>query len=179
MLEKEKLVEEIWSYVVDNLDRNKISKLISYPFPLIFHAARKENIKFLRKLTDKRPDILWEVDERKQTIFHVAVYNGQEKIVQLLSEMRSQNDPRVFLTDKNGNTILHLAAMVQGNDVDVSKSKNDNSNNDGSNVIFGTAFQLQQRLRWFKVSIRTSLLCKSLGFLCLIHEMFHDIESRK
>lgn len=101
-LEKEKLVEEIWSYVVDNLDRNKISKLISYPFPLIFHAARKENIKFLRKLTDKRPDILWEVDERKQTIFHVAVYNGQEKIVQLLSEMRSQNDPRVFLTDKNG-----------------------------------------------------------------------------
>lgn len=118
------------------MDRNKISKLISYPFPLIFHAARKENIKFLRKLTDKRPDILWEVDERKQTIFHVAVYNGQEKIVQLLSEMRSQNDPRVFLTDKNGNTILHLAAMVQGNDVDVSKSKNDNSNNDGSNVIF-------------------------------------------
>lgn len=160
------------------MDRNKISKLISYPFPLIFHAARKENIKFLRKLADKRPDILWEVDKRKQTIFHVAVYNGQEKVVQLLSEMCSQNDPRVFLTDKNGNTILHLSAMVEGNDIDGSKANND-SNNDGSNVIFGTAFQLQQRLRSFKMSIRTSLLCKSLGFLCLIHELFHDIESRK
>ena len=156
------------------MDTNKISKLISYPFPLIFHAARKENIEFLRKLADKRPDILWEVNERKQTIFHVAVYNGQEKIVQLLSEMRSQNDPRVFLTDKNGNTILHLAAMVQGNDIDGSKA-----NNDGSNVIFGAAFQQQKRLSSFKVSIRTSLLCKSLGFLCLIHELFHDIESRK
>lgn len=83
------------------MDRNKISKLISYPFPLIFHAARKENIKFLRKLADKRPDILWEVDKRKQTIFHVAVYNCRGKVLQLLSEMCSQNDPRVFLTDKN------------------------------------------------------------------------------
>lgn len=160
------------------MDRNKISKLISYPFPLIFHAVRKENIEFLRKLADKRPDILWEVDKRKQTIFHVAVYNCRGKVLQLLSEMCSQNDPRVFLTDKNGNTILHLSAMVEGNDIDGSKANND-SNNDGSNVIFGTAFQLQRRLRWFKVSIRTSLLCKSLGFLCLIHELFHDIESRK
>lgn len=148
--DKEKLVEEIWSYVVGNLDRNEISKLISHPFPLIFHAAGKENIEFLRKLADKLADILWEVDKRKQTIFHVAVYNRQKKIVKLLSEMRSQNDPRVFLTDENGNTILHLAAMVQGNDIDGSKSNNYNPNNDGSSVIFGTAFQLQQRLRWFK-----------------------------
>lgn len=115
----------------------KISKLIGSPWQLIFVAAEQGNIEFLSILIREYPDLIWKVDEKQCSIFHVAVLNRQENIFNLIYQIGSIKDLIVMYEDKEKNNILHLAGML--------------APPDRLNIVSGAALQMQREVLWFKV----------------------------
>lgn len=103
----------------------------------LFTAARLGNYKFIIELLSMYPDITWDRDDNKHTIFHIAVMHRQENVYNLLYEVGSKK--LLGLTDNLGNNILHLAAKKP--------------EQDRLNFVSGAALQMQRELLWFKVHI--------------------------
>ncbi|KAL8093738.1 hypothetical protein AgCh_035574 [Apium graveolens] len=101
---------------------------------LQFAAARLGNHKFIIEILRLCPDLTWETDYSKHTIFHIAVLHRQENVYSLLSEFGSK---KLATIDRHGNNILHLAAKLpaQGR----------------LNIVSGAALQMQRELMWFKL----------------------------
>lgn len=101
---------------------------------LLFIAARLGNYKFIIELLKLYPEIAWDRDDNKYTIFHVAVINRHENVYNLLYELGSK---KLGTLDKDKNNILHLAAKkpAQGR----------------LTIVSGAALQMQRELLWFKV----------------------------
>ncbi|KAJ4702508.1 Ankyrin repeat family protein [Melia azedarach] len=142
IIETEKLkalqiVERIWKIVILSSD-SQISKLIAEPRKLIFDAAERGNVEFLCILIREYPDILRKIDGTKNryTIFHIAVKNRQADIFKLIYEIGSMMNLLFKFEDKEGNNILHLAAML--------------APPDRLNIVSGAALQMQRELLWFK-----------------------------
>ncbi|KAJ4702459.1 Ankyrin repeat family protein [Melia azedarach] len=129
------LVERLWEQVI-LLSDLKISKLIGSPWQLIFVAAEQGNIEFLSILIREYPDLIWKVDEKQCSIFHVAVLNRQENIFNLIYQIGSIKDLIVMYEDKEKNNILHLAGML--------------APPDRLNIVSGAALQMQREVLWFK-----------------------------
>ena len=106
---------------------------------VLFLAAEVGNIEFLVKLIRFDFDLLWERNEDKKNIFHIAVEKRHESIFILLSELDSVGDIIVSGILGGRNNILHLAAGV--------------APQDKLNAISGVALQMQRELLWFKVHI--------------------------
>lgn len=106
------------------------------------------NHKFIIELLSLCPDITWEIDENKHTIFHVAVKHRQENVYNLLYELGSK---KLEVVDNDGNNILHLAAMLP--------------KQNRLNIVSGAAFQMQRELLWFQVDIPK--ISNSMIYLCL------------
>ncbi|CAA2966409.1 ankyrin repeat-containing At5g02620-like [Olea europaea subsp. europaea] len=103
----------------------------------IFHdAAKIGNVEFLTLLTHSYPDLIWEVNEEKHSIFHVAVINRQEKVFSLIYQTGANKDLITLLNDGEKNNILHLA----GERAPPSRL----------NIVSGAALQMQRELLWFK-----------------------------
>lgn len=128
---------------------------------LQFAAARLGNYKFITEIFKLCPDLEWNQDHKKHTIFHIAVKHRQENVYNLLHEI---GPAKLGTIDHLGENILHLAARLPGQG--------------RLNIVSGAALQMQRELLWFKVhnlcflhSIRIvlSLACRELVVLILIN----------
>ncbi|KAI3506059.1 hypothetical protein L1887_28414 [Cichorium endivia] len=108
----------------------------SYPSRVIFIAAKMGNTRFIIELIQSYPDLIWKVDDKGQTIFHIAIKRRHAKIYNLLYEIGSMKDLITPIKDKNGNNMLHLVAKS-------AKPKRFQN-------VSGVALQMQRELLWFK-----------------------------
>ncbi|KAG7580674.1 Ankyrin repeat [Arabidopsis suecica] len=93
----------------------EISPLVSCKGPKglnALHAAVDSDIVstgFLRKLMEKRPEMIKQVDVIGWTPLHYSVWLGKTKITQLLLQ---QDSSAAYISDKKGQCALHLAAST-------------------------------------------------------------------
>ncbi|MFS7941224.1 putative ankyrin repeat-containing domain superfamily [Helianthus anomalus] len=98
------------------------------------------NTKFLTELIRQYPDLIWDLNDDSQSIFHLAVKHRHEGIYNLLYETGSMKNFITRRRDIHDNNMLHLAGMGASKErlADVS----------------GAALQMQRELLWFKVHIQ-------------------------
>ncbi|CAL5352463.1 unnamed protein product [Camellia sinensis] len=105
-------------------------------FEAVFNAIKHGNVEFVKEILTAYPDIVWILDKDERNIFLYAVLQRQEKIFTLLHKMGPKKNIVTTSLDKDGNTILHHAAMLSPS-----------SHLDG---ISGAALQMQRELQWFE-----------------------------
>ena len=133
------LVRGLWKEILVRLPNLEVNKLINRPSRLLFEAAEVGNFQFLVELISTYPDLVWDVDEKNRTIFHIAVLNRHANIFNLIHEIGSIKDVIITFEDDDNNNILHLAATLPPSHK--------------LNPELGGILQLQQELSWFKVRI--------------------------
>ncbi|TYJ99338.1 ankyrin repeat-containing protein [Cucumis melo var. makuwa] len=131
-----KMVELMWSVVLNVIPENKVSDFMMNPSSMLHEAARVGNVEFLKVLTNEYPDLAWNVDGGRKSIFHVAVENRQASVFSLIYEMGEFLDYLPYYFDEENMSLLELAAQMP-----------DPSH---LNRISGAAFQMHRELLWFK-----------------------------
>lgn len=107
------LVNFLWNTLLENIDsKSKILDIISEPSHLLFDAAEVGNFGFLSELISAHPSLIWEVDDKKQSIIHTAVSHRHSSIFNLIHEIGSAKDVILSYIVQENNTILHLAAKL-------------------------------------------------------------------
>lgn len=132
------VTQKAWNEVIKQ-DETQISELIGYPSRLLFVAAEMGNVEFLITLILSYPDVIWKVDEKNRSIFHIAIECRHEEIFKLIHEVGAIKDLIASYTDKEQNNMLHLAAKI--------------APPDRLNCVSGAALQMQRELLWFEVII--------------------------
>ncbi|XP_022858912.1 ankyrin repeat-containing protein NPR4-like [Olea europaea var. sylvestris] len=128
------LANRLWEQI-PKLSYSNITKLVKET--RIFHdAAKIGNVELLTLLTHSYPDLIWEVNKEKHSIFHIAVINRQEKVFNLIYQIGANKDLITLLDDSKKNNILHLAGEI------APPSR--------LNIVSGAALQMQRELLWFK-----------------------------
>ncbi|KAK9989410.1 hypothetical protein SO802_029649 [Lithocarpus litseifolius] len=127
----------IWKKVLKRSDE-EISDLIRRPSGVLFDAAMSGNIEFLALLLRNYPDLLWEVNEKGQTIFHVAVLHRHVEVFNLIKNIGAAKEYIVGYIDADKNDMLHLAGMLP----QVERLGAPRAN-----------LQMQRELLWFKVDV--------------------------
>ncbi|KAK0578786.1 hypothetical protein LWI29_016170 [Acer saccharum] len=137
--EARKLLEVLWEKIVNHLDYNQISELITTPSTLISDAAKEGNFEFISILISKLPNAILNVDKNGYTLFHTAVEYRHENIFELIDKNPSIKNVIVALKvgKEEKNTILHLAAKLP-------------PEQNRLKVIAGAALQMQREMWWFK-----------------------------
>ncbi|KAF8030338.1 hypothetical protein BT93_E2702 [Corymbia citriodora subsp. variegata] len=130
-----KLAELIWGKV-SLLDDGGIKKLLREPSRLLITAAELGNYGFLTVLSHLHPELLWKFEDRKQSIFHVAVAHRHKEIFRLIYDNGADKDMIAAYIDENDNNMLHLAGKL------APPSR--------LNVDSGAALQMRRELLWFK-----------------------------
>ncbi|XP_021750389.1 ankyrin repeat-containing protein ITN1-like [Chenopodium quinoa] len=130
-----KVTEIAWKKVIEE-DEDMVSDLVNRPWRLLFVAAKMGNADFLRTLIYIYPDVIWKVDEKNRTIFHIAVEYRHEEIFKLIHEFGSIKDLIASYRDQEENNMLHLAAKL--------------APADRLNCVSGAALQMQRELLWFE-----------------------------
>lgn len=130
------LVKLLWKNVILMQDEDISRLMTAKSGKLIFIAAKQGNVEFLTTLIASYPDLVLKVNDNNYTIFHEAVLNRHIDIFKLIYEIGSIKNFINSNKDKEGNNILHLAA------ISVPSRLND---------IPGPALQLQRELQWFEV----------------------------
>ncbi|KAK4564350.1 hypothetical protein RGQ29_006427 [Quercus rubra] len=105
------LIERIWEQVLQRSD-DEILDLIRRPSGVLFDAALSGNVEFLALLLCKYPDLLWEVNEKEQSVFHVAVMHRHFHVFNLIYNIGAAKDYIVGNVDVDKNNMLHLAGML-------------------------------------------------------------------
>ncbi|KAK9062085.1 hypothetical protein SSX86_019270 [Deinandra increscens subsp. villosa] len=103
---------------------------------VLFIAAEMDNTKFIVELVHRYPDLMWKVNDNKQTIFHIAIKERREGVYNLLYEIGSMKDMITPLIDVDGNNMLHLAGK--------------SALKERLADVCGAALQMQRELLWFK-----------------------------
>ena len=85
------LLERIWEQVLQQSDE-EISDLISRPSGVLFDAAMSGNVEFLALLLCEYPVLLWEVNEKGQSVFHVAVLHRHVHVFNLIYNIGAIKD---------------------------------------------------------------------------------------
>ncbi|KAG8639674.1 hypothetical protein MANES_14G165800v8 [Manihot esculenta] len=129
------LVKLLWKNVILMQDEDISRLMTAKSGKLIFIAAKQGNVEFLTTLIASYPDLVLKVNDNNYTIFHEAVLNRHIDIFKLIYEIGSIKNFINSNKDKEGNNILHLAA------ISVPSRLND---------IPGPALQLQRELQWFE-----------------------------
>ncbi|PWA95269.1 hypothetical protein CTI12_AA051640 [Artemisia annua] len=117
-----------------------------YPWRVLFLAAEVGNSVFIYEVIRLYPELLLEVNDTNQSIFHVAVSCRREDIFSLLYEVGSTKDRILTLEDKNGNNMLHLAGILTER---VEQNRSD--------YIPGAAQKLQRELLLYKVGTMATI----------------------
>ncbi|KAJ0789347.1 putative ankyrin repeat-containing domain, PGG domain, ankyrin repeat-containing domain superfamily [Helianthus annuus] len=94
------------------------------------------NMRFIIELIRSNPDLIWKVDDKGNTIFHLAVKHRQKNIYNLIYEIGAMKDLITPVTNKKGNNMLHMVAK---------KAKQNQIQN-----VSGAALEMQRELSWFK-----------------------------
>ena len=105
---------------------------------VLFIATEVDNVEYLVELIHFDFDLLWKIDHKKRSMFHIAVEKRHESIFNLLV-VGSIRDLLADRINEYGNNILHLAAGL--------------APEEKLNAISGAALQMQRELLWFKVLI--------------------------
>jgi hypothetical protein len=126
--------------MVGILDKQFSSKLAHYGMvTLIYDAAKVGNVEFLILFARSYPDLLWQIDENKMSIFHYAISYRHEHVFNLIYEIGAKKDTlATYVTLGDENNMLHLAGEL--------------APLDRLNIVSGAALQMQRELLWFKVS---------------------------
>ena len=132
----------IWKKVLKRSDE-EISDLIRRPSGVLFDAAMSGNVEFLALLLRNYPDLLWEVNEKGQTIFHVAVLHRHVEVFNLIKNIGAAKEYIVGYIDADKNNMLHLAGMLP----QVERLGAPRAN-----------LRMQRELLWFKVFLTTKSL---------------------
>ncbi|KAF7848559.1 hypothetical protein BT93_L1846 [Corymbia citriodora subsp. variegata] len=130
-----KLLELIWEEV-SSLDDGAFKELLRELSRLLITATELGNYGFLTVLSRRHPELLWEFDDRKQSIFHVAVAHRHEEIFRLIYDIGAHKDMIAAYKDENDNNMLHLAGKL------APPSR--------LNIDSGAALQMRRELLWFK-----------------------------
>ncbi|KAH8518789.1 hypothetical protein H0E87_000593 [Populus deltoides] len=80
--------------------------------PLRQPSSKAGNFQFLAELISSYPDLIWETDEEKQSMFHIAVLHRHASIFNLIYELGSMKDVITAYKDHMGNNMLHLVAKL-------------------------------------------------------------------
>ena len=131
------LVKGLWEAILVESTDLEIEQIIHSPSNLLFAAAELGNFQFLVELIRSYPDLIWETDEKNQTIFHIAVLNRHASIFNLIHDIGLTKDVILTFEDDENNNILHLAATLPPSHK--------------LNCEQGGIFQLQEEISWFKV----------------------------
>ncbi|XP_054802454.1 ankyrin repeat-containing protein NPR4-like isoform X2 [Prosopis cineraria] len=132
------LVHFLWRGVLDQVDSIlDMRKIINEPSRLLFDATKIGNFDFLAELMKSYPDIIWELDDKKRSIIHIAVLYRHPAIFNLIHDISGNKDIILSFTDtEDGNNILHLAAKL--------------APADRLELVSGAAFQMKLELLWFE-----------------------------
>ncbi|CAA2955492.1 ankyrin repeat-containing At5g02620-like [Olea europaea subsp. europaea] len=103
---------------------------------VLYDAAKIGNVEFLTLLIQTFPDLIWRIDSRRSSIFHVAVINRQEKVYSLIHQTGVIKNVCTLYKDSDRNNILHLAGKR------APRSR--------LNIVSGPALQMQRELQWFE-----------------------------
>ena len=102
-----KLFESIWEQVLKKKSHEEISELFRWPSGVLFDAVVSGNVEFLALLLSKYPDLLWEVNEKQQSIFHVAVLHRHVEVFNLIKNIGAAKEYIVGYIDADKNNMLH------------------------------------------------------------------------
>ncbi|KAI7752211.1 hypothetical protein M8C21_015119 [Ambrosia artemisiifolia] len=117
-------------------DRERRMQKVVHRSRVLFVAAKMGNTRFIIELIRLYPDLIWKQDDKKKTIFHLAVKRRQVEIYKLLHEIGAMKDLITPMKDMYGNNMLHMVAKS------VKQKRFQN--------VSGVAFQMQSELLWFQ-----------------------------
>ncbi|KAJ8774056.1 hypothetical protein K2173_009487 [Erythroxylum novogranatense] len=100
----------------------------------LFMAAKEGIHELVNEILKAFPDALWFRDDDSRDIFLLAVLHRQEKVFNLVYQIRSLKYAVFCRVDNFQNSALHLAGKLEP-----------------SNRIAGAALQMQREMQWFKV----------------------------
>ena len=129
------LVEVLWRKVRLLPDKQFSDHVKTF----IFDATETGNVEFLIILIGHYPDLIWITNEKRQSIFHIAVLNRQETVFNLIYDIGAIKDMILDNVDDDGQNILHLAGKL--------------APTSQLNTVSGAALQMQSELLWFKVGV--------------------------
>ena len=78
------VLNELVHFNSENVQLFEDIKFSSGVCTLLFDAAKFGNTEFLIKLIRSYPNIIWKKDNETQSLFHMAVINRQESVLNLL-----------------------------------------------------------------------------------------------
>ena len=134
------LLRHLWNEAKQNFMR--IKDQITKPSNLLFDAARLGNFRFLDELIRSYPNLVHELDEKRRTIFHVAILHRQISVFNLITMIGYHKDIIAAYADEDGNSMLHLAAKY--------------SNQSPESGLSSAALEMQNELIIFQVKSRYS-----------------------
>ncbi|KAK2646871.1 hypothetical protein Ddye_022066 [Dipteronia dyeriana] len=126
------LLQCVWKEIMRRQDVN-VADFIRKPSDLLFNAAKLGDFELLGVLLRPYPDLVGELDENLQSIFHVAVLHRRVKILKLICEL-GIDEKLLAIVDNENNSLLHLAAKYWPSD--------DN--------MYGAELKMQRELLFFK-----------------------------
>lgn len=131
-------VELMWSVVREKIREDNSLDFILRPSSMLHDAARVGNVEFVRVLLDKNPELLRIIDESGKSIFHVAVENRQERVFNLIYDMKLFNpDDLIYYFNEKNISLLELAVK--------------RTNPSHFDRVSGAIFEMHRELLWFKV----------------------------
>ncbi|GJU75421.1 ankyrin repeat-containing protein, partial [Tanacetum coccineum] len=141
-----KLLKIIWGQILRRKEKYEIDRILKgpprenhegilHPLRILFVAAEMGNTIFVIELLRAYPDLIWQKNDDKHTIFHIAVMHRHQGIYNLLYEIGSRKDRITDKEDINGNNMLHLVALT------TVKMRSHTS---------GASLPMQRELLWFK-----------------------------
>ena len=133
------VLNELVHFNSENVQLFEDIKFSSGVCTLLFDAIKFGNTEFLIKLIRSYPNIIWKKDNETQSLFHMAVINRQESVLNLLYETVAVKEIIIAYVDDSKQNILHLAGKL------APPSR--------LNIVTGAALQMQRELLWFKVSV--------------------------
>ncbi|PWA95823.1 ankyrin repeat-containing domain, PGG domain protein [Artemisia annua] len=136
-----KMPAQIYNLLIKDSANNQAAALNDgnrkYSSRVLFLAAEMGNTAFVVEVLLKFPDLVEEVNDNGQSIFHAAVSHGHVGIYKLFYNIGSSSrDSILAIEDKNGNNMLHLVGeRAKGNQVQ---------------NIRGVGLRLNPEIFWFK-----------------------------
>ncbi|KAK1549116.1 hypothetical protein Q3G72_029595 [Acer saccharum] len=129
----------LWQ-VVTNKQNVDIKELIRHPSNLLFDVARMGNFPLLAEFIRLYPDMVFELDKNKRTIFHIAILHRHSSIFNLIHELGYVRELIATYVDVEKNTLLHMVA----------KRPNQSLVSTSALEVQTTALEVQQELLLFK-----------------------------
>ncbi|KAI9074045.1 hypothetical protein K1719_043992 [Acacia pycnantha] len=130
------LVGYLWNEIYLELSHEEILENIKRPPHVVFNAVKAGNFKFLEQLISTYPHLIWEEDEERRSIIHIAVLSRQADVFNFTRGIGAIKDIIVQYVDEDKNNLLHMAAKL--------------SSKYQQNLVFGAAFHMTLELLWFE-----------------------------